>query len=63
MLAQLAGLLGAAKASGQVRSDATLLDLRVVLCGMVLQLMNIAERDPGLWRRYGELTLNALRPG
>ncbi|MFF4836329.1 hypothetical protein [Streptomyces sp. NPDC001315] len=27
-----------------------------------VQLVNLAERDPALWRRYGEPTLRALRP-
>jgi AcrR family transcriptional regulator len=62
MLAELVGLMEVAKETGQVRADATELDLRVVLCGMVLMLMTIKARDPALWRRYGELTLRALRP-
>jgi hypothetical protein len=51
-----------AKAAGGIRADATRLDLRVMLCGTVVQLIRIAEREPALWRRYGELTLRALRP-
>lgn len=62
LLDRLAALMDEAKAAGRVRPDANLLDLRVVLCGMCLQLVNIAEREPSLWRRYGELTLQALRP-
>ncbi|MFJ7495115.1 TetR/AcrR family transcriptional regulator [Streptomyces sp. NPDC097727] len=62
LLTQLTDLMEAAKATGMVRADATTLDLRVVLCGMAVQLIRIAERDPALWRRYGELTLQALRP-
>ncbi|WLW58129.1 TetR/AcrR family transcriptional regulator [Streptomyces sp. YU58] len=62
LLAQLSELMEAAKAGGGVRADATPLDLRVVLCGMAVQLIRIADRDPALWRRYGELTLRALRP-
>jgi hypothetical protein len=34
----------------------------VVLCGMALMLMSIKERSPAMWRRYGELSLRALRP-
>ncbi|MGP4046970.1 TetR/AcrR family transcriptional regulator [Streptomyces sp. 2A115] len=62
LLHRLAALMDDAKTAGRVRPDATPLDLRVVLCGMCLQLINLAERDPALWRRYGELTLQALRP-
>ncbi|MGP4013891.1 TetR/AcrR family transcriptional regulator [Streptomyces sp. 4N124] len=62
LLDRLAALMDQAKTAGRVRPDACPLDLRVVLCGMCLQLINFAERDPALWRRYGELTLQALRP-
>ncbi|MGW0300407.1 TetR/AcrR family transcriptional regulator [Streptomyces anthocyanicus] len=62
LLEWLAELLEEAKAAALVRPDATVLDLRVVLCGVVIQLANIAERDSALWRRYAGLTLQALRP-
>lgn len=62
LLSRLSGLMDGAKGPGQVREDATELDLRVMLCGMTLQLMTNGDRDPALWRRYGELTLQALRP-
>ncbi|GIF69157.1 TetR family transcriptional regulator [Asanoa ishikariensis] len=62
LLDGLSDLMEAAKSTGRVRADATVLDLRVVLCGMTVQLMKISDRDPALWRRYGELTLQALRP-
>ncbi|MGW7622876.1 hypothetical protein ACWGLG_45175 [Streptomyces antimycoticus] len=62
LFAQLSELMEAARTTGGVCADATTLDLRVVLCGMAVQLIRIAERDPALWRRYGELTLRALRP-
>ncbi|SEG92072.1 transcriptional regulator, TetR family [Actinacidiphila yanglinensis] len=62
LLSRLSGLMDDAKGPGQVREDATALDLRVLLCGMTLQLMTNGDRDPALWRRYGELTLQALRP-
>ena len=58
----VAGLLEAAKTSGMVRQDATSMDIRVVLCGTSLQLMALGERDPAVWRRYGQLVLNSLRP-
>ncbi|MFI1839952.1 TetR/AcrR family transcriptional regulator [Streptomyces olivaceoviridis] len=62
LLDRLAALMEEARAAGRIRPDANPLDLRVVLCGMCLQLVNLAERDPALWRRYGQLTLQALRP-
>ncbi|MFB7493463.1 TetR/AcrR family transcriptional regulator [Streptomyces sp. NPDC056161] len=62
LLDRLVGLMTEAKAAGLVRADVTLLDLRVVLCGMTLQLLALAERDPALWRRYGDMTLRSLRP-
>lgn len=55
-------LIDAAKPSGRVRSDLSILDLRVVVCGAVLQLNRLENRDPAVWRRYGELTLAAFRP-
>ncbi len=62
LLDRLAALMEEARTAGRIRPDASPLDLRVVLCGMCLQLVNLEERDPALWRRYGELTLQALRP-
>ncbi|MFI6488841.1 hypothetical protein [Streptomyces sp. NPDC050564] len=62
LLAQLSDLMEAAKATGMVHADAMMLDLRVVLRGMAVQLIRTAERDPALWRRYDELALQALRP-
>ena len=62
LLALLSDLMDEAKTTGPVRADADVVDLRVMLCGMVLQLMRIEDREPVLWRRYGELTLQALRP-
>jgi hypothetical protein len=51
-----------AKSSERIRDDATILDLRILLCGAILQLMALGERDPALWRRYAHLVLQALRP-
>ncbi|GHB11158.1 TetR family transcriptional regulator [Streptomyces tendae] len=62
LLQWLTELLEEAKAAALVRPDVTVLDLRVVLCGVVLQLATFAERDSALWRRYARLTLQALRP-
>lgn len=55
-------LIDAAKPSGKLRSDASVMDLRVLVCGAVLQLNRLGNREPGLWRRYGDMTLAALRP-
>ncbi|SDK42377.1 regulatory protein, tetR family [Nonomuraea maritima] len=61
-LVKLIGLLvEAAKASGQVRPDAGVVDVRVVLCGIVRQLIVLDERDPAVWRRYADMILAALR--
>ena len=62
ILETLASLMETARAAGQLREDATQLDLRVLLCGAALQLMRLTERDPATWRRYGEMVLAALRP-
>ncbi|MEV4761808.1 helix-turn-helix domain-containing protein [Micromonospora chokoriensis] len=53
-------LLEAAKASGAVRPDVGALDVRVVLCGVVRQLIALDERDPAVWRRYASLILAAF---
>jgi AcrR family transcriptional regulator len=55
-------LMEDAKSSERIRDDATILDLRILLCGAILQLMALGERDPALWRRYAHLVLQALRP-
>lgn len=64
--ARILGLIGqlvaAARASGKIRPDAGELDIRVILCGAVRQLIVLDERDPAVWRRYADLVLNALRP-
>lgn len=58
----IGGLLEAAKADGRIRPDATIRDVRVLLGGCSAQLARFGDRDPEVWRRYGELVLNALRP-
>lgn len=60
ILTTLAGLMESARATGSVRDDATELDLRVILCGAALQLSRLEERDPAVWRRYGEMVLAAF---
>ncbi|TDC34376.1 TetR/AcrR family transcriptional regulator [Micromonospora sp. 15K316] len=54
-------LFEAAKPSGRIRADADQLDVRVVLCGTIRQLIMLDQWDPALWRRYGEMVLNAFR--
>jgi AcrR family transcriptional regulator len=61
ILAQVTRLVESAKPSGLIRPDATELDVRVVICGPVLQLIALGERDPAVWRRYADLTLRALQ--
>ncbi|MFC3499638.1 TetR/AcrR family transcriptional regulator [Micromonospora krabiensis] len=53
-------LVQAAKAFGPIRPDAGELDVRVILCGAVRQLIVLGQDDPAVWRRYGELVLNAF---
>ena len=55
-------LIDAAKPSGKLRPDVSAMDVRVLVCGAVLQLNRLGNREPGVWRRYGDLTLAALRP-
>ncbi|MEU7939067.1 TetR/AcrR family transcriptional regulator [Microbispora bryophytorum] len=64
--AKLVDLIGrlveAAKVSGLIRQDVGVLDVRVVLCGVVRQLIVLDERDPAVWRRYADIILAAFRP-
>ncbi|MFD0783238.1 TetR/AcrR family transcriptional regulator [Micromonospora azadirachtae] len=62
LIEMIGRLVEAAKTSGPVRKDAGVLDVRVVLCGVVRQLIVLDERDPAVWRRYATLILAALRP-
>ncbi|MEU3982395.1 helix-turn-helix domain-containing protein [Streptomyces sp. NPDC026672] len=61
VLETLAGTMETARATGRLREDITLLDLRVLLCGTALQLVRLAERDPATWRRFGDMVLRALQ--
>jgi AcrR family transcriptional regulator len=60
MLDTLGDLLASARAAGTGGAAATVQDVRVVLCGVALQLGRLEERDPVVWGRYGELVLAAL---
>jgi len=61
VLETLVDVMETARAAGKLREDATQLDLRVLLCGAALQLVRLMERDPVIWRRYGDMVLRALR--
>lgn len=50
----------AARAAGAIRDDTTLLDLRVILCGVSLQLIRMDERDPQVWSRFGATVIRML---
>lgn len=55
-------LLSAARAQGKIRADVTVTDIRILVGGCARQLAALDDAPPELWRRYGELVLNALRP-
>jgi AcrR family transcriptional regulator len=50
-----------AGARPMLRPDTTITDIRVLLCGAVLQLLRMDVRDEAVWRRYGEMVVAALR--
>ncbi|MGC5311812.1 TetR/AcrR family transcriptional regulator [Micromonospora zamorensis] len=60
LLEHIGSLLQAAKAAGPIRPDANEMDIRVVLCGIVRQLIALDQRDPALWGRYADMVLNAF---
>lgn len=62
LLDPLWALVDAAKDAGAVRRDATELDLRVMVCGAVLQLRRLEIDEVAAWTRYGQMALTALRP-
>lgn len=53
-------LVERARTAGPLRSDAGLRDVRVVLCGVIRQLIVLDERDPAVWRHYAGVILAAL---
>jgi AcrR family transcriptional regulator len=55
-------LLQASKPSGSIRADLCETDVRVLLCGSVLQLVRLNEHDHAVWRRCADLVLHAFRP-
>lgn len=57
----LGALLDRARDAGAIRADASAEDLRVLFAGVARVLRDAHERDPAVWRRYGELIAAALR--
>src|SRR3954447_22641688 len=49
------------RAAGTLRADATAEELRVLFTGIAQVLRAAGERDPAVWRRYGQLVVDALR--
>ncbi|MFI8186185.1 TetR/AcrR family transcriptional regulator [Actinacidiphila glaucinigra] len=60
VLESLTEVMEAARAAGAIRDDTTLLDLRVILCGVSLQLIRMDERDPQVWSRFGAMVIRML---
>ncbi len=60
LLEPLIEVMETARTTGKLRADATPRDVRVLLCGAALQLVRFGERDPAVWRRYGDMVLQAL---
>jgi AcrR family transcriptional regulator len=54
-------LVDRGRAAGALRPDATAEELRVLFTGVAQVLRAGDERDPRVWRRYGELVADALR--
>ncbi|MFC8830416.1 TetR family transcriptional regulator [Streptomyces sp. NPDC057137] len=51
-----------AKEDGQVRSDATPEELRLLIGGFAQQLRRLDAHDPAQWERFTQLVLDAFRP-
>ncbi|WP_344832754.1 helix-turn-helix domain-containing protein [Actinocorallia longicatena] len=58
----LGRVVAAARDQGAIRADVTVTEVRVLFGGCSVQLTKYGERDPAVWRHYGELVFNALRP-
>lgn len=59
---QFAQIIANAQAQGKLRTDATTLDIQVLVGGCSRVLLDLDVQDPGRWRRYAMLALDALRP-
>jgi AcrR family transcriptional regulator len=53
-------LIARGRAQGALRADATGEDLRVLFAGAATILREREERDPAVWRRFGELIAASL---
>ncbi|MEU2288359.1 helix-turn-helix domain-containing protein [Streptomyces sp. NPDC013178] len=62
VLHSLTEAMESARDAGLLREDAGRMDLRVLLCGAVLQLVRLGERDTGVWRRYADMVVASLLP-
>ncbi|MDX6686116.1 MAG: hypothetical protein QOF86_2244 [Baekduia sp.] len=60
--AALASLMDRARDEGALREDATAEELHVLFTGFSNVLRTTGESDPAVWRRYGGLIVDALRP-
>ncbi|MCS5717782.1 TetR/AcrR family transcriptional regulator [Herbiconiux sp. CPCC 205763] len=60
LLQTLAEAQQRSRIAGALLGAATLQDLRVLVCGVAMQLTRLGERDPKIWRRYGELVIRAF---
>jgi AcrR family transcriptional regulator len=54
-------LMERAIAHGEMRPDAEVAELKVLLSGIARSLAAEQERDPAVWRRYARLVVDALR--
>src|SRR4051794_673853 len=61
MQAAFAALVDRGRAAGALRADATAEELRVLFTGVAQVLRAADQRDPAVWRRYGQLVADALR--
>jgi AcrR family transcriptional regulator len=60
--AALGSLVDRARDEGALRDDATAEELHVLFTGVSNVLRTTGESDPAVWRRYGGLIVDALRP-
>lgn len=60
IMEQIGRLLDEAKAYGPIRPDAGVNDVRVLLCGVVRQLIVLEQHDPAVWQHYADMALGAF---
>ena len=62
-LQELTGqLLDAAVAAGELRSDATIADIPVIMCGLGQVIATTGKRPGADWERYLTIALDGMRP-